>query len=143
MTKSGSGSNEKAVLIYYSNVSGGTPSNMTKAAYDLSGTNINGPIDAYNQLPSKGQWSNPGIVLPGSRQITTETGTTSTPDGNIEMFNYNNKAARLATYQDFAAACGNSSLHSIGSTKSPSSSYNKVIIFSFYLFIQKALPKFH
>ena len=115
MTKSGSGSNEKAVLIYYSNVSGGTPSNMTKAAYDLSGTNINGPIDAYNQLPSKSQWSNPGIILPGSRQITTETSTTSTPDGNIEMFNYNNKAARLATYQDFAAACGNSSLHSIGS----------------------------
>ena len=42
-----------AVLIYYSNVSGGVASNSTVYAYASSGNSKNGPLTALEQLPKK------------------------------------------------------------------------------------------
>ena len=105
-------SGDNAVLIYYTNVNDGTAGvgngvgSTGNVAYDSSNQNWHGPVTAAAQLPSTTQWSNGGIIAPGTRQITTETGTTSTSGGTIESFTYTDKAARLLTAQEVNNACG-------------------------------------
>ena len=45
-----------AVLIYYSNVSAGMPSNKATYAYDSSNKNYYGPRTTMEQLPTTSQW---------------------------------------------------------------------------------------
>jgi len=102
-------SGDNAVLIYYTNVTGGTTATQNNYAYYASANeNWHGPVTAAAQLPSTTQWSNSQIIAPGTRQITTDTGTTSTSGGTIDSFTYTDKAARLLTYQEVQGACGSS-----------------------------------
>ena len=94
-----------AVLIYYSNVSAGVPSNSTTYAYDSSNNNYYGPRTAIQQLPTTSQWKT--TLTNTKRQITTETGTTSTSGGTLPTaFSYEGYAARLLTAQEVNAGCG-------------------------------------
>ena len=97
--------NDTAVLIYYSNVSAGVPSKSTTYAYDSSGNNYYGPRTAIQQLPTTSQWKT--RLTNTKRQITTETGTTSTSGGTLPTeFSYEGYAARLLTAQEVNAGCG-------------------------------------
>ena len=97
--------NDTAVLIYYSNVSAGVPSNSTTYAYDSSNNNYYGPVTAVQQLPTTSQWKT--TLTNTKRQITTETGTTSTSGGTLPTaFSYEGYAARLLTAQEVNAGCG-------------------------------------
>ena len=111
---------ENAVLIYYTNVSEGVIPTQNTYAYATkeSATNLGftctktygcsnyGPLVAYEQLPSTSDWTNQGLIAPGTRQITSENGTTSTDGEIIERFTYTNKAARLLTAEEVIEACG-------------------------------------
>ena len=94
-----------AVLIYYSNVSAGVPSNSaTYAYYGTASENWHGPVTAIEQLPTTQQWKT--RLTNTKRQITTETGTISTSGGNLPKFSYEGYAARLLTAQEVTAGCG-------------------------------------
>ena len=93
-----------AVLIYYNNVSGGTPSNSTSYAYDESNENWHGPQTAIKQLPKKDQWKT--TLTNTKRQITTHTNTTLTTGGNLLEFSYEGYAARFLTLQEMKVGCG-------------------------------------
>ena len=96
---------DTAVLIYYSNVSGGVPSNSTTYAYyNAAKENWHGPVTAIKQLPTTTQWKT--TLTNTKRQITTETGTTSTKGGTLPEFSYEGYAARLLTVQEVNAGCG-------------------------------------
>ncbi len=96
--------NNTAVLIYYNNVSGGVASNSTTYAYDESNENWHGPQTAVKQLPTTTQWKT--TLTNTKRQITTETGATSTVGGILPEFSYNGYAARLLTAQEINTGCG-------------------------------------
>ena len=95
---------DTAVLIYYSNVSGGVPSNTTCAYYGAANENWHGPVTAIKQLPTTSQWKT--RLTNTKRQITTETGTTSTSGGTLPTeFSYEGYAARLLTAQEVNVGC--------------------------------------
>ena len=99
-----------AVLIYYNNVSGGTPSNTATYAYNESNENWHGPT-TIKQLPTTSQWKT--TLTNTKRQITTETGTISTTGGTLPTeFSYEGYAARLLTVQEVNMGCG----FTVGST---------------------------
>ena len=102
---------DTAVLIYYNNVSGGVASNSTTYAYDSTNENWHGPQTAVQQLPTTNQWKT--TLSNTRRQITTETGSTSTAGGTLPEFSYEGYAARLLTVQEVNAGCG----FTIGSAK--------------------------
>ena len=56
------------------------------------------------QLPTTTQWKT--TLTNTKRQITTETGTTSTSGGTLLEFSYEGYAARLLTVQEVNAGCG-------------------------------------
>ena len=106
-----------AVLIYYNNVTSGVSCNNNTFAYstqadiqavDPSRTsydNWHGPLTLIKQLPTTSQWSN--VELKNTtRQILTQTGTTSTSGGTLPEFDYSGYAARLLTAQELNSACG-------------------------------------
>ena len=95
-----------AVLIYYSNVSGGVASNSSVYEYDESGKGNNGPVTAIKQLPTTEQWKNVSLTNE-TRAITNENGKNSTLAGNITTtFSYSGYASRLLTVQEAGAGCG-------------------------------------
>ena len=100
-----------AVLIYYNNVSGGVADNTKLYAYDSTKENWHGPQTAIQQLPTTNQWKT--TLSNTRRQITTETGSTSTAGGTLPEFSYEGYAARLLTVQEVNAGCG----FTIGSAK--------------------------
>ena len=87
-----------AVLIYYNNVSNGTPSNDTYYQYYTIAENWHGPLNAMSQLPTTTQWKNVKLSQT-SRKLVNEYGTTSSKDGHSypETLDYSNYAARLLT----------------------------------------------
>ena len=95
-----------AVLIYYSNVSAGSPNNSIASAYDLSGVNNNGPVTAIKQLPKTTQWTNISLKNKIRAIINHKGGTTSTAGSFPTAFSYEEYAARLLTSQEVEAACG-------------------------------------
>ena len=95
--------NNTAVLIYYNNVSGGVASNSTTYTYDSTNENWHGPQTAVKQLPTTSQWKT--TLSNTKRQITTETGATSTAGGTLSEFSYEGYAARLLTAQEVSAGC--------------------------------------
>jgi len=90
-----------SVLIHSINVN-----NQTMYAYDSAKKNIFGPRTGYQLLPSTIEWTNPKLILPGTRTITSETGGNVTKGGTLGTFTYTNKAARFLTAQEVNAVCG-------------------------------------
>ena len=94
-----------AVLIYYNNVSAGSPSNNTTYAYDSSGENWHGPQTAIEQLPTISQWSNVSLKNT-TRTILNEKGENTTIGGTLPNdFSYAGYASRLLTTQEVEKAC--------------------------------------
>ena len=94
-----------AVLIYYNNVSAGSPSNNTTYAYDSSGENWHGPQTAIEQLPTISQWSNVNLKST-TRTILNENGENTTIGGTLPNdFSYAGYASRLLTTQEVEKAC--------------------------------------
>ena len=96
--------NDKVVLIHSLNIN-----DQTGYKYDAEGNssdNTYGPRTAYTYLPSVEEWSNPNLVLPGTRNIDTKDNTNWTNQGTMKPFTYTNKAARLLTYHEIQVACG-------------------------------------
>ena len=94
-----------AVLIYYNNVTSGVSCNRNTFAYDSSNKNWYGPRTLVSQLPTTSQWSNVSLKNT-TRQILTQTGTTSTSGGTLPKFDYSGYAARFITTQELNSACG-------------------------------------
>lgn len=93
-----------AVLVYYTNVSGGKPSNSDTYPYIENGNNGNGPLTAIKQLPTTKQWIT--TLTNTKRQITTETGNTFTDYTELaKNFDYEGYAARLLTVQEVNSGC--------------------------------------
>ena len=92
--------NNYGVLIYYNNVSGGEPNNVTAFAYDSSNKpRENGPATAAQQLPTTTQWKNVRLSNT-TRKIKDETGT------EYIDFSYEGYSARLLTTNEVESACG-------------------------------------
>ena len=96
---------DTAVLIYYNNVSAGSPTNSRNYAYDSSGENWHGPQTAIEQLPTTTQWSN--ISLKNiTRSILNESGSNTTTGGILPNdFNYTGYASRFLTIEEVNKAC--------------------------------------
>lgn len=96
-----------AVMIYYNNVSSGSPMASSTFAYDASesANNIKGPLTAIKQLPTTSQWSN--ISLTNTiRKITNEVGGNTTTIGTLPTeFSYEGYAARLLTVSEVESVC--------------------------------------
>ena len=96
---------DTAVLIYYNNVSAGSPSNSATYAYDSSKENWHGPRTAIGQLPTTSQWSNVGLKN-SVRTILNENGEDTTTGGTLPSnFSYAEYSARLLTVQEINKAC--------------------------------------
>ena len=91
---------DTAVLIYYNNVSGGLPDNMSSYTYNTDSSTYLGPQTAILQLPTIEQWNNVSLTNT-TRDIKDEQGTT-----RISGFSYEGYAARLLTTQEVSAGCG-------------------------------------
>ncbi len=99
--------NDTAVLIYYSNVSGGLPNNSALYRYDTGSYNSDGPRAAMLQLSTVLQWSNVSLKNI-TRAILNQSGG-STRYGNIALptaYSYEGYASRLITTQEMNEACG-------------------------------------
>ena len=97
---------DTAVLIYYNNVSAGSPSNNTTYAYDSSGENWHGPQTAIEQLPTISQWSNVSLKNI-TRTIFNETSENITTGGTLPSnFSYSGYAARFLTLQEIKKGTG-------------------------------------
>ncbi|MBR6133168.1 MAG: hypothetical protein IKQ29_00465 [Bacilli bacterium] len=96
-----------SVLIYSKNTG-------SKSYYADDSDNWHGPQLAYQYLPTNKEWSNPGLIPPGTRNIVNELGGNTTNNGanTIESFTYTNRAARLLTYQEVNDICDISDLSS-------------------------------
>ena len=102
--------NNTAVLIYYNNVSAGSPSNSEVYAYDSSEENFHGPRTAIAQLPTTTQWKNVSLIN-STRAITNESGGNTTTGGTLPSnFSYAGYAARLLTIQEVRKATGLTSI---------------------------------
>ena len=103
-----------AVLIYYSNVEKGKPSNTTRFAYDSSRQNWHGPRTAIEELPSTSEWKNVSLKS-STRTILYENGGNTTSGVTLPSnFSYTGKAARLLTIQEINKACNISAGHRKG-----------------------------
>ena len=100
---------DTAVLIYYNDVSAGSPSNNTTYAYDSSGENWHGPQTAIEQLPTISQWSNVSLKNT-TRTILNEKGGNATMGGATSNFSYSEYAARLFTIQEVRKTIGNNNI---------------------------------
>ena len=99
-----------SVLIYYSNVSAGSPTNSRNYAYDSSGENWHGPQTAIAQLPTTSQWSNVNLKNT-TRSILNENVENKTTGGTTPSnFSYSGYAARLLTIEEIRQATGNPSI---------------------------------
>ena len=99
-----------AVLIYYNNVSAGTPSNTKNYAYDSSGENFHGPRAAIEQLPTTSQWKNVSLTN-STRAILNENGGNTTKGGTLPSnFSYAGYAARLLTIGEVRKATENNNI---------------------------------
>lgn len=104
----GNTSNEYAVLIYYTNVSGGVINNKGVSSYNSNNRNYEGPVTAYQQLPSVTQWSNVNLSN-SKRQIYAEDGnsfvTYKSVQYDLPIFDYEGRAARFLSYKEINKSC--------------------------------------
>ena len=99
-----------AVLIYYNNVSAGSPSNSAIYAYDSSEENFHGPRTAIEQLPTTSQWKNVSLKN-STRAILNENAGNTTTGGTLPSnFSYSGYAARLLTISEVRKGTGISNI---------------------------------
>ena len=99
-----------AVLIYYNNVSAGSPSNSAIYAYDSSEENFHGPRTAIEQLPTTSQWKNVSLKN-STRAILNENAGNTTTGGTLPSnFSYSGYAARLLTMNDIRKTTNNGNI---------------------------------
>ena len=99
-----------AVLVYYSNVLNGEPTDDGVSKYNLGDGDL-GPTVAVTHLPSSSSWSNVSLYAKDSgveKTITDELGNTK------KVFSYYGYAARMIRYQEVIDACGEGSISSNG-----------------------------
>lgn len=94
-----------ATLVYYNNVSAGSPSNTTSYTYDSSNENWHGPRTAMLQLPDTTLWQDIGLYKNKRQILSVNLNTyemlTSTSSGNLPSdFSYKGYSARLITYKE-------------------------------------------
>ena len=96
-----------SLLIYYSNVTLGEPSNGKYVSYDDNGENWNGPVSAILQLPTKEQWSNVRLINE-KRALINEYGTNKLKDNHTlpSAFSYEKYAARLLSFNELRTLAG-------------------------------------
>ena len=104
-TNSKSFEDDTAVLIYYNNVSEGSPSNSATYAYDSSGENWHGPITTIKQLPTTSQWSNVSLKNTTRAILNENSGDTTTGGTAPSNFSYSKYAARLLTIHEINKTC--------------------------------------
>ncbi len=101
--------NDYVVMLYYSNVSNGVPSNAHEP-YDLTNENHHGPQTAAMHLPSTSQWKNIRLKETNRQILAEEKGNhnkTKTAYGDsLPVFSYSGKAARLITAKEIFDNCG-------------------------------------
>lgn len=95
-----------AVLIYYTNTTNGLADNTSNSlvSYDENNKNINGPLTAIKNLPTKEQWNNVSLSNE-KRKITTVEGLDKNENGSLSTINYSNYAARFLTSLELNKAC--------------------------------------
>ena len=94
---------DTAVLLYYNNVSAGSPSNSVTYAYDSSNENFHGPRTAIAQLPTTSQWKNISLKNK-TRAILNQNGGNTTKGGTLpNNFGYSGYAARLLTIEEITS----------------------------------------
>ena len=93
-------SSDYATLIYYNNVSGGSPNNTKTYAYNTDMSGYFGPKVAIKQLPTTEQWKNVSLSNT-TRDITDYDGTTI----RVNDFSYAGYAARLLTVHEIKKTC--------------------------------------
>lgn len=113
-----------AVLVYYSDISGGqvsssqvvpyaTQTTATNLGYTCNtsfGCNWYGPITAINELPSTTDWSNISLYN-NKRQILTNNVYNYTSGGTLPAeFDYSGYSARLLTYFEVYHNCNSSNI---------------------------------
>ena len=91
--------NDKSVLNYYTNID--INMNPTKRLTNKfsTGSNSPEPSELLKYLPTVNEWTNPGIIPPGTRYIT---------DYYFELkydFSYGDAAARPLVYKEIIASC--------------------------------------
>lgn len=101
--------NDYVVLLYYSNVSNGVPSNAHEP-YDLTNENHHGPQTAASHLPTTSQWKNVKLKETNRQMLAEEKGNHNkkkTVYGDeLPVFSYAGKAARLITAKEIFDNCG-------------------------------------
>ena len=101
---------DTAVLIYYNNVSAGSPSTNSTFAYDSSNENFHGPRSLIAQLPTTSQWSNVSLKNI-TRTIFNETSGNITTGGTLPSdFSYSGYAARLLTVEEIRQGTENNNI---------------------------------
>ena len=103
---------DTAVLIYYSNVSGGEPSYTDTFAYGSNENNLL-PDVATLQLPSSGQWSNTKLKN-NSRYILSINDNDNTDINIVDVFDYSDYSARLLNLEEVKSACNIASSDKVG-----------------------------
>ena len=96
------------VLLYYSNVSYGVPSNSHEP-YDLTNENHHGSQTAALHMPTTTQWPNVRLKESTRQILAEERGNhnkKSNAYGDLPLFNYKDKAARLITAKEIFDPCG-------------------------------------
>ena len=97
-----------AVLIYYSNVINGEPSNQSYA-YDSSNQNFNGPVTGVTQLPTTTKWKNMKLKST-TRQILGEEKNNRdikvVSGHTLPDYSYVGRAARLLAIKEVLNGCG-------------------------------------
>ena len=102
---------DTGVLVYYNNVSGGTPSNTATSVYDSSGENWHGPVTAITQLPTTSQWTNISLKN-NTRAILDNSNNNTTTGGTLPSdFSYSGYSARLLTMQEINNATGKTGIY--------------------------------
>ena len=96
---------DTAVLIYYNNISNGTPDSSVTYAYDSSGENYYGPRTAIEQLPSISEWKNVSLKNTTRAILNEKEGNQTTGGPLPSNFSYAKKSARLLTTQEINKAC--------------------------------------
>ena len=101
---------DTAVLVYYNNVSAGSPSTNSTYAYDSSGENFYGPRTAITELPTTTQWSNVNLKST-TRAILNENESNTTTGGILPSnFSYAGYSARILTIQEVRKSTNNTNV---------------------------------
>ncbi len=105
---------DTAVLIYYSNVSGGEPSYTDTFAYGSNENNLL-PDVATLQLPSSSQWNNTKLKN-NSRYILSINDNDNTDINIVNQFDYSDYSARLLNLEEVKSACNIASSDNVGNS---------------------------